>query len=97
MNPYLPPSKPPLEAEQSESQGKRSPLREALAAAFMMVGVVALVCTLFPWINPIQYSMSTTGNVSLLIRTLVGAAATAALLWTAFHFNRRAKPTSRPK
>jgi hypothetical protein len=63
----------------------------------MMIGVVALVYTVFPWINPIQYSMNTTGDESLLIRTLVGGGATAALLWTAFHFNRRARSTIRPK
>ncbi len=90
MNTHSLPSKPPVEAEPSEWRVKRSPLREALAAGFMVIGVVVLVYTLFPWINPIQYRLNTTGDESLVARTFIGGGATAALLWAAFLFNRRA-------
>lgn len=89
MSPYSPPSKPRVEAEPSESRVKRSPLREGLAAGFMVIGVVALVYTLFPWINPIQYRLNTTGDESLVTRTIIGGGATAALLWVAFFLNRK--------
>ena len=97
MNPYSPQSKPPLETESSVSVGKGSPLREALAAGFMMIGVVAMVYTLFPWINPIQYSKNSKGDESLMIRTFIGGGATAALLWAAFYFNRQVKRAAPPK
>jgi hypothetical protein len=90
MNPHSPPLKQPVEAEPSELRVKKNPLREALAAGFMVIGVVALVYTLFPWINPIQYRLNTTGDESLVARTFIGGGITAALLWAAFWFNRRA-------
>lgn len=97
MNPYTPPSKPPTDAEPSGSQAGKSPLREALAATFMVIGVVALVYTLFPWINPPQFRMNPTGPESLPIRSLVGGCATLISLGGAFHFNRRAKTVTRSK
>ncbi len=97
MNPYSPPSKPPTDDAPPESNDKRSPLREALAVGFMVIGALALVYALFPWINPTQYRMNSTGGESLLIRTLVGVAAAVPPLWAAFHFNKRSKSTTRRK
>lgn len=91
MNPYAPPSQPSPDPAPSETRHKGHPLSEALAAGFMVIGAIALVATLFPWINPTQYGMNTTGDESLPVRTFIGGSASASLLWAAFYFNRRAK------
>ena len=91
MNPSRPPSTNPPDEGPAHAPERRKLLWEALAATFMMLGAVALVVTLFPWINATQYRLNAPRNVSLAVWGLIGSGATIGLLWTAFIFNRRAK------
>lgn len=89
MNPYKPPRDGSLEEESHDAEPKRNLFHEAMAAGLMIFGAVALVYTLFPWINPIQYEMNASGDESMWGRLVIGGGVTAALLAGAFHFNRK--------
>ncbi|MDB4673840.1 hypothetical protein OAF27_03390 [Verrucomicrobiales bacterium] len=89
MNPYSPPKEGALEKNPQDAPPKRHPLHEALAAGLMVFGAVALVYTLFPWINPIQYEMNATGDESIWVRSVIGGGVSAILLWGAFFFNQK--------
>ena len=91
MNPYLPPSKDPSPEEDVESKLKRHPLREVLAATFMLAGATAVVVTGYSFLIVNQFRLTPVGDGSALGGPLIGTVVSTLLLWAAFRCNRPPK------
>jgi hypothetical protein len=91
MNPYLPPSKDPLPDEEVEPKLERHPVREVLAAIFMLAGATAVVVTGYSFLTVNQFRLTSVGEGPALGGPLIGTVVSTLLLWAAFRFNRPPK------
>lgn len=64
---------------------------EIVAAILMMFGAVLLVAVYFPLINPIQYRLDSHQEAAPLSRYILGTPVALLILWSAWHFNRKAR------
>ncbi|HWY74569.1 MAG TPA: hypothetical protein VN281_03075 [Verrucomicrobiae bacterium] len=74
---------------------KKSLLYEILAAVTAMVGVVLLVFTDYPIINPIQYGIDNHRETAPVSRFILGIPVSLVILSVAWYFNRRAQKLKR--
>ena len=74
---------------------KKSIPYELIAATLMMVGVVLLVFTFYPNINPIQYQIDNQQETAPMSRYIFGTPVSLLILAAAWYFNRAAQRLKR--
>lgn len=64
---------------------------EIIASSLAMFGIIVLICSFFPIINPSHYEVTFEYNEFGISRYILGGVLTGALFWFANRFNRKAR------